>query len=441
MSFINPVIETNKLINELNDIAYFVGYKTRIIPVNGAIVFNDNTAVSTVNNTQYGYSTNNFLESWIAQATPILNTNCFIGVSQNINQVFAGASSVSMQMVDYGVIIDNQSNNVLTIFLIKNGAINFTPTITNANQVAPVKMAYSEGSINFYIDNVIQTGFAQTGLALENCSLIVGGFVGGTLQNIIWTGSDSGGINQNLKDVLTTGNDGGGNAINNVSTVAVTSNVTVPVINGTNNNLQFCSDSTKTKALSIQTITSVASPFFGDPYISLSNQANTKTSRVYDTLFNSPETNYYFDYTNIGPTTKIYPAAGKSIMAFKLQKPYQSFTCNLTKLIFDIDNQGTGGKPIFVQFYLTTIIDGSFGDYTGSFTTDDLNTDGNFTNFDNIILTYYNATNTVNDILYLNAYIANNNSGNYDFNNIQVAGQIVANSLPQVSINPSLITP
>ena len=206
----NTSLLISNLSSELNDIAYYTGYKTKLIPVNGAIVTSNNTSVTTTTNTQYAYSTNDFLNSWNAEATPILNTNMFIGVSKNINQVYAGASSISMQMVDYGVIIDNQSNNVLTIFLIKNGSINFTPTYTDPNQLAPVKMAYLDGSINFYINGVVKPLFAQTGLTLENCSLIVGGFVGGTLQNIVWTGTGGtggGGGAQTLAETLQFGND------------------------------------------------------------------------------------------------------------------------------------------------------------------------------------------------------------------------------------------
>jgi hypothetical protein len=435
MSWINPDLQLQNLINLLNGIGNFVGYFNKWTPSDNNIVVSNNetTITSTQNNVSYCYSSISYTDTFTLQATTgSNNTNMVLGISKNLNEEFTNPASLSMEMTDYGLMVDNQSSTS-TIYLIVNGQITIT---INALSLPTVKIVYDgTNTLYFYQNNEEILAFRQTITFTKSIYAVISSFYGGKFSNIVWSGSGSGGgqTELTLAEVLLNGNDAHNLTITNLM------NIESGIIYGKTNNLQLCSDSTKSKNLTIQTITSVSSPFFGDPYISLSNQSNTKTSRVFDSIFNPPQTNYYFDYSNSGPTTKIYPATPISIMSFTLQKAYQSFTCNLTKFIFDIDNQGVGGNSIFVKFYLSTNVNALYDDYTGIFTTDDLNTDGNFTNVDNIILTYYNSTNTTNNILYLNAYIANNNSGFYDLNNIQIAGQIISNSLPQVNITPSLI--
>lgn len=436
----NTSLLISNLSAELTDIAYFTGYITKLIPVNGAIVTSNNTSVTTTNNIQYAYSTNDFLNSWNAEATPITNTNMFIGVSKNINQVYAGASSISMQMVDYGVIIDNQSNNVLTIFLIKNGAINFTPTITDPNQLAPVKMAYLDGSINFYINGVVKPLFTQTGLTLENCSLIVGGFVGGTLQNIVWTGTGGtggGGGAQTLAETLQFGNDGGGKNILNVSSVQT------PILYGASNRLAFSSDNAKNKIMDIQTITTPLNPQVGNPILSVYNQSGTQSGRVYDNYFNSPIQTFLFSLqsgssASAGP---IYPTVGKSILSFPLNKSYTNFDLNLSALDFTYDKSGPAipsGQGIFI-FYITATKDAPYSENLGSsFTTPDISNDNTFLSTDNIIL-YYTNTNT-SQLLYLNVLYNYNDGYSVDLNNLNIVGEFIASSFPFQIITPSIIS-
>ena len=84
MSWINPDIELQNLINQIKAIGNYVGYFYSLIPVNGATVSNNNTKVITTSNNQYAYSSNNYLTTWTAQANPSLNSNMFIGISTDI---------------------------------------------------------------------------------------------------------------------------------------------------------------------------------------------------------------------------------------------------------------------------------------------------------------------------------------------------------------------
>lgn len=454
----NSSIMLNNLIQEINNIGYYTGYLYNLISVNGAIISNNNTSVSTNNNNQYAYSSNNYLTTWTTQATAAINTDMFIGVSTDINQVFPGASTVSMQMINYGILIDNISNDESTIFLIKNGVVVFTIFKVSPLLTSTIKMSYANGTINFYLNNTILTDFTQTGLNLENVKLVIGGYTtasNGTLNNIQWsgTGGSSSG-SQTLAETLQFGNDAGNLAIDNVLALTVNNNiecfdlgasyqvsagnsVITPLINGINNDLAFSTDETKNKCMDIQIITG-SNPAAGNPIVSLYNQNSSKIGQLFDTYFNTPMTNYTFGYSSEGPTGKIYPQVGKSILSFNLLKSYQSFEMNITTLNFNIDNNGQGGLPIIVQLYITPVLNGPFyKEYIGSYTTEDISISHNFTSTDNIILTYMN-TNT-SQTLYLNVYIANQNGGNYDLNQFVIAGEVIANCMPQIPITPALI--
>jgi hypothetical protein len=448
MSFINPVIQTNKLLNQITELEYFTGFLSKFIGVNNPIISNNYTSATFINNTQYIYSSISRSANFSMEMILNLNSNLILGLTTDITKSYIPASAPSIKMIDLGMVCDSQSNTgFLDIFQVVNGVVgsviqSFPMSIITA------KITYDGVNLKYYVNNNIIYTLPIS--IVDNIYCVVSSFYNGSCYNLSFTGDNSSGgsgSSQDLKEVLLIGNDAGNNSINNVNNlssnqVISTTSIQTPLLIGTSNNLNFSSDTTKTKGLSLQTITG-AGPDSGNPYLFLSNQStiNPVTSRVFDTVFNSPQTNYYFDFNNIGSgsgTGKIYPNIPKSIMTFKLNKGYQSFTCNFTKMIFDIDNQGSTTNPIYLKLYLSNTINSASDDFTGAFTTDNLLVDSNFTNIENVILTYYNSNN-LNPIIYLNAFITNDNGGYYDLNNLDFSGQIIANSLLQIYIAPSLI--
>lgn len=223
----NTGLYLNSLQRDILAIGTAIGYYYSLIPVNGASVLNNNTTVTTTANNQYAYSSNNYLTTWSAQSNPALNSNMFIGISTNISQVFPGASTPSMQMVNYGILIDNQSVETLTVFPIVNGVYDSNKSYGCQTLTSTIKMSYSNGTINFYTDDLLILSFQQAGLTLENVVLVVGSFNNGTLNNIKWsgTGGSSSGGSQTLAETLAFGNDANNLSITNIGGLTVNNNI------------------------------------------------------------------------------------------------------------------------------------------------------------------------------------------------------------------------
>jgi len=445
----NLSLQLNKLINQINAIGEYVGYLWNFIPVNGITITNNNTTVTSPNgnNTQYCYSSNSYLSSWNAQATVgNSNTNMFIGITTDVNKSYDSPSSPSMKMIDYGILINNQGENPALAYLINQGSLNQTQVATL--DLATIKMSYSSGVLNMFVDNVL---FFNTTETFENVYLVVGSFYGGVLNNISWSGSGSSGNAQTLADTLAYGDDANNLNITNVNNLNVNQNITgsiitannylealgytiCPLYNGVNNNISLAVDSTHNKAFDIAMFQDI-------PQLNIYNQSASKIGRIFDNTFYTPSNSYNFNFTSTTPSPFIFPTIPKSIIQFPINKGFTSYNLNITEFEFDYDDNGTGvplGAGLF-QFYITDIKDDiAYNQYGNSFITPDISQTGKFISLDNIILDYTNINSSTS--LYLNVVINYNNGGNYDLNNIIFKGQLIGNISPINTIQPTFTT-
>jgi hypothetical protein len=355
-----------------------------------------------------------------------------MGISKDLSKVYPNASSPSMQMCDFGVMCDNQSQSTnSTIYLVINGQYNSDSAFTSS-LLPTIKMVYDGTKIYFYQNNIEIISYRQTVTFSDKIYATVNSFYGGSLTNIIWsgTGGDGPGPDISLSEVLTNGNDATNQSIINLSSI------NTPIIYGNNNSISLSADSSKTKSLSLAV-------FQNNPLLYLYNQANTLQGHVFDNTFYNPQNNFIIGYQQTLPTKKILPNTPTSILSFNLSQTYSNYNLNLNPFNFDFDSQGTAiplGQGIF-KFYITTQKDAAINNsLQNSFTTPDISQSGVYNSTSNIILYYTNTFSNV-QTLYLNVIIPyNNNGGGYDINNMSFSMEMLNNVSPIITtIVPALV--
>lgn len=449
----NSSIMLNNLIQEINNIGYYTGYLYNLIPVNGAIVSNNNTACSFVDTSQQVYSSVSRNSNWSMSMTVGLNTNIVLGYSTDLSKVYVGANTIGMQNMDYGILADNQTlGGGMATFYVKGGIYDNNTLTSYPNAINTIKINYDGSNLKYYVNNVI-VNTISVGI-IDDAYLVIGSFNGGSANSITWTGSgSSSGALQNLQQVLTVGNDAGNLGIINLSTLNVNNNIecqeleasnqitatnsiNAPLLYGNSNKLSFASDSTKNKNMDIQTITG-SSPYSGNPVISLYNQANTKIGQVFDSFFNPSSNSYNFTFTNTLGTKLINPNQFTSIITFPINKGFTSYSLNFSQFAFSYDSNGSAiplGQGQF-KFWITDVKDDiPYTLYGNSFITPDISQTGNYVSPDNIILEYTNVNQST--LLYLNVYIEYENGGTYDLNDWGITGQLIGNISPINTIQP-----
>lgn len=431
----NTGLYLNQLQREINAISEFIGINNKWTPSNSNIVVSNNqsTITSTTNNTSYCYSSITYTNSFSLESTVANNnTNMVMGISKDLSKVYPNASSTSMQMCDYAMMVDNQSQSAnSTIYLVLNGQYNSNKVFTSS-LLPNIKMVYDGTSIYFYQNNVEIISFRQTITFSDKIYATINSFYGGSLTNIIWsgTGGDGPGPDISLSEVLTNGNDATNQSIINLSSI------NTPIIYGNNNSLSFSADQSKVKSLNLAV-------FQNNPMLYLYNQSNTLQGRVFDNVFYNPQNNFIISYQQTLPTKKILPNTPTSILSFNLAQTYSNYNLNLNPFNFDYDSQGTAipvGQGLF-KFYITVQKDAPINNsLQNSFTTPDISQTGIYNSTDNIIL-YYTNSSANTQTLYLNVIIPyNNDGGGYDINNMSFSMEMINNVSPIITtIVPALV--
>jgi hypothetical protein len=229
-------LKINQLQQEIQGIGEAVGYFWNMISTNGLTIDGGDTACNisapAQNDTMWGHSdvlrNGTFQISGTSGATDY-STNMFFGISKDLSQNFPGASSPSMSMVNYGLIIDNQTQPgtyPISIGLILNGFISDLTTIgeIGSRYDRQFSMTYDGVALKFfqYINGmpVEIPALTQTVSLTDDYYLVAGSFFGGVLNKITWTGTVGGGpppppppATPTLQQVLTAGNNAGGLSI------------------------------------------------------------------------------------------------------------------------------------------------------------------------------------------------------------------------------------
>ena len=215
-------LKINALQEEINGIGNAVGYFFNVTSPNGLTIDGGDTAVSIAapseNNTMYCYS--NVARSGAFQASAesgktYASTVMFYGISKDVSQVFPNASSPSMAMCDWGILVDNQVSTTepaTVTFLIQNG-VRTEQTEFDGSNFSQTQFTYDGTTLKFFIDGTEIPTYRQTVELAGGYFLVAGSFYGGELNKITWTGvggtSGGGGSNDNLQMILANGNDAG----------------------------------------------------------------------------------------------------------------------------------------------------------------------------------------------------------------------------------------
>ena len=283
MSWINPDLQLQNLINLLNGIGNFVGYFNKWTPSDNNITVtnNETTITSTTNNVSYCYSSISYTNNFSLQSTVgNNNTNMVLGISKDLTQVFQNPSASSFKMLDYGIMVDNQSQSTnSTIYLVLNGQYN-SGSAFNSSLLPTIKMVYYGTKIYFYQNNIEIVSFRQTITFTQNIFATVNSFYGGKFTNISWSGTGSAGgqTDLSLAEVLANGNSANNQSITNLNNV----NCTILEANNVLANSYSGTSEVRIEVAESQSYMSLQQAG-GNPVLSLINQYNN-AGLVYDTF-------------------------------------------------------------------------------------------------------------------------------------------------------------
>jgi hypothetical protein len=303
MSFINPDLTLLKIENEITNIGEYVGYYWELIPNDNNINVsgssnNYNVSSPNTNNTSYAYSNLTRNDNWTITCICQANSNMFIGVAENLSENFPNASSPSMQMLKYGVLMDT-IEEVNDLFPIVNGVVGSGINIT-AGQT--LKITYDGITLKFFVDNNEVLAFQQI-VSISPIYLVVGSFYGGSIKNITFSGSGSGGGGtQNLEEVLTNGNDGGNLNVNNINNLSMNGFIQI----GGNNNYRISKIGENLDIIYFQNNTQISTPIAIRQDVILFNNSEFVQGATFNEGLSIPQSENILIATNTNQEFKIY---------------------------------------------------------------------------------------------------------------------------------------
>jgi hypothetical protein len=248
----NTSLTLNNLSNEITEIQQYLGLIINLIPQNGAQVTNSSQTFIAYNSSQYAYSNISHSGGFTLICTPLKGSNLTFGVSKDVSQVYPNSSVPSVQMIDYGLVIDFQNlsvPNTPSIFPLVNGVWNTSIDYIreNTNPQPECKIVYANGLLQFYVNNVLISALTQTvtldaSFCVFSCNDTYASANGISYVGTINGGGGGGGGSQNLTQVLATGESAGGYNITDLNTLTVNSTETTSLT--VNNTSTFNGDIT-----------------------------------------------------------------------------------------------------------------------------------------------------------------------------------------------------
>lgn len=228
-------LKINQLQQEIQGIGQSIGYFFNVTSTTGLTIDGSETAVNIsaprTNNTMWGASDISRSGSFSTSATTgngYASTVMYFGISKDITQVFPGASTPSMAMCDWGLVVTNQVSEITPatmVNLIQNGVRNPTNYgISTNDRPTEASIVYDGTTLKFYGGGTEIVALRQTVELAGGYRLVCGSFYGGVLNSITWSGaggSSGGGGNENLQMVLANGNDAGLQDILNVKDLQI----------------------------------------------------------------------------------------------------------------------------------------------------------------------------------------------------------------------------
>ena len=383
-------LKINSLQTQLDELSVYTGFTYELTATGGGLVDGTSFAAPFGNNTAYAYSSINRKEPWTITFSiqEVSSNNMFVGVSQNLSQVFPQPGSPSMQMIDFGLLMDfNEPTNGL--LQIVDGKFS-----TTAYQLGTTyKMTYDGTSISVFVNNIQLYTYT---VSLDPVYLVVGSVAGGQVNNISFEGQGEGGGGGgtlNLQQVLANGDDAGnqdilnarniklneyleiGNAVSNTSQLHMcfdSGNTT------TGKNWQMVASDTTTPQIDFQLYNNnvlVGSAMtikqlfttFNDNVISNTGAFFTANgdAAVFDTAVNLPAI-IMNSNVNVSQTKTIPYGSAISIFQWQptqLNEFLNTFTLFTKQLQFTINtNNGPTPDSVVLQFYLSSSKDAVFDD-------------------------------------------------------------------------------
>lgn len=462
-------LKINSLQSELDALSVFTGYTYVLNPTGGGLIDGNSFEAPQGNNTAYAVSSVNRKEPWtitfnVSSAT---TNNVFVGVSQDPSRVFPNASSPSMQMVDFGLLIDRNGNNTGLLEIV-DGVF----AITAYQLGTSYKLTYDGTAITVFINNI---QIYTRSVSLNPVYLVVGSFNGGQVDNISFEGDGSGGSGGtlNLQQVLANGDDAGNESIKNVneltvnggalfgSGLSILQNQQIRLTTDTNQSIQlYGSPSTPQfnithsgdELLTINTSSMVYSFGYQDlnkpsiPTLKIQGVANDTTFEgiILDSTINPPSAFIASILTN--QTTKnINSGSPTSILKIDTgaYNFYNAFSSVLTSLSFQNNIVGANpGTSIVALFYLSDTLDGDVDSSTPlyvGFTTSDINPLGGIANVSASKVVLSNIFNEAAPLLYLNVKIASANPCVCVFDSFNINMNTQAEVNYKLTIAPSIL--
>jgi hypothetical protein len=139
----NTALTLNNLNNEITEIQQYLGLIINLIQQNGAKVTNSSQTFIGSSASQYAYSNISHSGNFTLICTPLKGSNITFGISKDVSQVYPNSSVPSVQMMDYGLVIDYQNQavpNVPSIFPLINGQWNTSTDYIRENTNLPIMM-------------------------------------------------------------------------------------------------------------------------------------------------------------------------------------------------------------------------------------------------------------------------------------------------------------
>ena len=210
-------LKINSIQSELDALSIYTGYTYTLTATGGGLIDGNSFEAPNANNTAYAVSSVARKDPWTITFTVenVSTNNVFVGVSQDPSKVFPSSSSPSMQMVDFGLLVDRNGGNTGLIEII-NGQTN-----NIAYQLGTTyKMTYNGTAVSVFVNNIQLYSYI---VELNPVYLIVGSFYGGRVDSIVFEGSNTGGGGGtlNLQQVLDNGDDGGNLSITNLNNLTL----------------------------------------------------------------------------------------------------------------------------------------------------------------------------------------------------------------------------
>jgi hypothetical protein len=463
-------LKINSLQTQLDELSIYTGFTYELTATGGGLIDGNSFEAPNANNTAYAVSSVARKDPWTITFTVenVSTNNVFVGVSQDPSKVFPSSSSPSMQMVDFGLLVDRNSGNTGLIEII-NGQTN-----NIAYQLGTTyKMTYNGTAVSVFVNNIqLYTYIVE----LNPVYLIVGSFFGGRVDSIVFEGSNTGGGGGtlNLQQVLDNGDDAGNQDIKNVKDLTVNNgalfggglsvlqNQQIRLTTNTNQEITvFGSPSSNQfnivhsgdiNLLTINEDTMVYT--FGNqdisnpsiPTLKVQGVANDTAFEgiVLDSVINPP--NSFISSVLSNQTSKnVSSGSPTSIMKIDIgaYNYFNAFSSILSSFSFQNNIVGANpGVPIIALFYLSDTLDGDVDNSTPlyvGFTTDDINPSGGNPNVSKTKIVLSNIFNNATDNLYLNVKITSSTSCVCSFSSFNINMSTQAEVNYKLTITPSML--